>query len=298
MNVAVGFDVKKEKYSIQTRATVVSNVGVKDNTGTLGFFKNVNIERMFDKVREVLACKFGVIPTNNILIAGERCGGSVQKHVGLTKLDNLFIVFDVFADGKWYSSHISAFVSVESPDENIYHMDRFSSHDDVYILDTSVNMDDASLPPLIQEATNRVDATCSILKYFLPGVEGCGEGLVWTPSAESYIELLKRGFTDDDIHLLRFKTKGTSHLGPPPEAAAEAKTKSLKLLNSYATPSVCDDIILKFNFAPVKKNIKEFGDKFVADVMESIQIDLGDALTPYFISYTFMLIPTHIPKMP
>ena len=287
MNVGVLFNVKNGTYSIQTRGTVVSNKGVKDHTGTVAFFKDVNLDRMFDEVRKVLADKYGVIPTDSILIVGERCGGNVQKHVGLTKLDKLFIVFDVFADGKWYSSHISDFVGVESPAENVYHMDRFSKKEDVYILDASKTYDDDfdsnTLPAVIQDATDRVDASCPIVRSLLPDGEGCGEGLVWRLDARSYIELISKGFTDEVLQLMCFKSKGESHLGPPPMtcdevAAAKAESNNVvsSLLDLYATPTVCSDIILKFNFAPVKTNIKEYGDKFVADVLGSITIDIND----------------------
>ena len=287
MCVGVALDVKYDTYSIQTRGTVVSNAGVKDQTGTLRDFEGRDLARMFAEVRTVLADKFGVVPTDTIVIAGERCGGNVQKHVGLTKFvdHKLFIVFDVFADGVWYSAHIGEFVGVECPAEHVYHVDRFSrSDEDVYEHDMSAeDEDDTAAPTVVQAATDRVDAACPIVVALLPEFAadpGHGEGIVWTLSPASYLALQASGLSTDELQLWRFKSKGASHHGPPPKikapgGGAAEDIPSSSLLDVYATPAVCRDVILKFNVDPVMTNAKRHGDLVVQDVLGSIDVELS-----------------------
>jgi hypothetical protein len=120
-----------------------------------------------------------------IRVYGEFCGGHIQAKVGVSKLPKMFVIFAVCIDGKFQFDHLP----------------RNMSADIDFVLGTSyevtidINKAELSQEYLIQ-TTNEVVKKCPFA--FDYGVEGPGEGIVWTCA-----DYLNRGIP------LQFKTKNT-----------------------------------------------------------------------------------------
>lgn len=213
------YDMTKEKPTIEFQGTVKlhgTNAGVgydgeniwaqkrgsictvdKDNVGFAAF-----VESKKEIFREFFD-KFNLSPGVSMVIFGEWCGGNIQKGVGITDLDKMFVIFDarlVIGDDEksWFLGHyIKCMVDEIAGKENsIYHILNFPT----YKLSVDFNK-----PELVQEEliriTEEVEKECPVAKQF--GVAGVGEGVVWC------------GYwyagSHDERQIYRFKVKGQKH---------------------------------------------------------------------------------------
>jgi RNA ligase len=118
-----------------------------------------------------------------IRVYGEFCGGHIQAKVGVSKLPKMFVAFAICIDGKFQFNYLP----------------RWMTSDIDYVLGSNYEVTiDINHPELSQDtlikATNEVVQQCPFA--FDYGVEGPGEGIVWT-----CVDYLNRGIP------LQFKTK-------------------------------------------------------------------------------------------
>lgn len=106
---------------------------------------------------------------DDIYMYGEWCGKGIQKGVGITELDKMFVIFDVIVNGERLAdiSHISL------PEARIFNINDFPTW--------SIEID-FNEPQDIQNAlvgiTEGVEYECPVANFF--GVKGVGEGVVWS----------------------------------------------------------------------------------------------------------------------
>lgn len=152
---------------------------LKDDT-----FKN-EINQMFDRV----ATQHD--PSTPITIYGEWCGKGIQKKVAVSELDKRFVIFGA-AIGDQYQ-----------PISQSINMPSFDSVDNildagVFLVSVDFNEPGKSLPEF-ERLTLDVENCCPYARKY--GVEGIGEGIVWT-------------CLDNPANSnLWFKTKGEKHSG-------------------------------------------------------------------------------------
>jgi hypothetical protein len=129
-----------------------------------------------------------------VFIAGEWCGGNIQKNVALMHLPRMFVVFNIVAD----SVHVPLLDFTE-----LLSQERFTCQHIYTILigptfQLTVNLQDtAAAETALTAVTDSVDKACPFAAKL--GAKGHGEGIVWKLAEHPYRSSLW------------FKTKGTSH---------------------------------------------------------------------------------------
>jgi hypothetical protein len=137
-----------------------------DNMGFAAAMSRLDLGALFAKVRA--RCP----DAGAVMLCGEYCGGSIQKGVALSKLDRMFVVFDIRVDGAWQDMRLHADVHDES--QCVFNILQFPTYD---ITVDVANPESASRR--LVELTEAVEARCPVGAHF--GVEGIGEGIVWKP---------------------------------------------------------------------------------------------------------------------
>lgn len=164
----------------------------KDNAG-FAFFVESNKEYF-----KQIFSKWNLPEGANIVLFGEWCGGNIQKGVGISKLNKMFVIFDAkISDPEttefWCASNTIAKLTEGTSglsEARIYNIYDFPTFE--------INID-FNNPELVQDKlidiTNNVEKECPVAKKF--DISGIGEGVVW------------RGIYDGEVH--RFKVKGEKH---------------------------------------------------------------------------------------
>ena len=142
-----------------------------DNMGFAAFVASIPFAELLAWVEGAL----GGAAWTEAVVAGEFCGGNLQKGVALSQLPRMFVVFGVRLDGRWLDMDALAPLPLELEAEGrsrVYDIRRCPAFE--------VRFDpadpDAALPRL-QALTDAVERECPFAKTF--GVSGTGEGVVW-----------------------------------------------------------------------------------------------------------------------
>lgn len=170
--------------SAQSRENVLSIM--KDNAGFCMYAINVPMDVYRKFTDPIFEAEPGV---QAVGIYGEWCGGSIQKGVALNQLDKMFVVFNVKKlysldaeankNAKWVS--YEQWKDINAPENKLYNIHQFQTWD----MDIDFNEPKLAQNKLI-ELTMEVEKTCPVGKYF--GVDGIGEGIVWTCQDPNYFD--------------------------------------------------------------------------------------------------------------
>lgn len=194
-NAGVCFTSKEGLY-VQSRKNIITPE--KDNAGFACFVHAR--EKLFLNMIFKIASDFNIDMLNEtISIFGEFCGGNIQKGVGISGLDKMFVIFDVKVtpndeekDAYWLD-----FNKVHEP----YRGRTLNENNIHFIYDFPIfEMDiDFNKPEMFQNKLNditlEVERMCPVA--FRLGNEGVGEGVVWKGSYKG--------------NTFRFKVKGEKH---------------------------------------------------------------------------------------
>lgn len=124
---------------------------------------------------------------HDITVFGEWCGQGIQKGVAISELPKMFVIFAAYANGRWLDPSCMA-----QPKASIYCVNSFPTWE--------IEIDFAR-PEIAQNEmvaiTEDVERCCPFGKMF--GVEGVGEGVVWSPA------------DGDQSSDFWFKVKGEKH---------------------------------------------------------------------------------------
>lgn len=172
---------------VQSRNRIITPES--DNLGFASFVeKIINIEGLFNKVRERIGKN-----TTHIMICGEWCGKGIQKGVALSKVPQMWVIFDIKVNGRWMN--MNDFYDVHDNQQNIYNILQFKT----WRLTIDFNDYNHAQEKII-EITNQVEQECPVGLFF--GVKnGVGEGVVWKP-----VDIEKYPSSQ-----YWFKTKGEKH---------------------------------------------------------------------------------------
>lgn len=192
-NAGVCYNNKDGMY-VQSRKNIISVE--KDNAGFACF---VHARRdLFRCIVDDIMMDFRVdVNDNTISIFGEFAGGNIQKGVGISGLDKMFVIFDVKVtphdeeqDAYWLDL------------ENLQNREHDASKNNIHYIDDFPTFEmeiDFNKPQEFQNALNditlKVEERCPVA--FKLGNEGVGEGVVW------------KGVYNGDT--FRFKVKGDKH---------------------------------------------------------------------------------------
>jgi hypothetical protein len=107
-----------------------------------------------------------------ISVFGEWCGEGIQKGVAVSKLPKMFVIFAAHANDTWLD--VSG-MSCSYQDGQVYGIFHFPTFE----IDVNFRMPEIAQNEMVA-ITERVEACCPVGHAF--GVEGIGEGVVWTPA--------------------------------------------------------------------------------------------------------------------
>jgi hypothetical protein len=225
-NGSICYQQSTNKIWIQSRERVLDDIvigpSIKDDIKLLKLIRN-NDNQNFAEFCNMNKKEFMVIFNNIyknqtivesdiITLYGEWCGKGVQKKVGISRLDKLFVIFDVKITTKdnytsrWMGIEELVNVKLNNNINNkiqIYNIYSFQS----WSVDIDFNFPKNALENLMK-ITKDVENECPVAKYF--GITGIGEGVVW----------VSREHTNGEKY--RFKVKGKLH-----RVTATAKSASI-----------------------------------------------------------------------
>lgn len=107
-----------------------------------------------------------------MVIAGEFCGGNIQKKVALLQLKKQFVIVSVNVNNTWLPDEEYSDIHNESID--IYNISRAG-----FFFKTLQLQDPAETEVEINKLVKQVEEECPYARTF--GVSGIGEGIVWKP---------------------------------------------------------------------------------------------------------------------
>jgi hypothetical protein len=225
-NAAVVLNVATGELSYQSRDRVVT---LDDD---LFDFMNYMVSKS-DQMRQIANAVLDQ-QTNDpeyIAIYGEWCGGEIQKgQIALKQLPKMFCIFAVKVvkgknkdgshAGHWFD--IEKIKDLDFPEDRIYNTLRFGQW----------NFEiDFERPKIFQndlaDITTAVEALCPAAKYF--GIEGIGEGVVWTCQAEGW-----------DPYQFSFKVVGQQHAKTKRKELAPVDLEAVKALEDFVAATVTE----------------------------------------------------------
>jgi len=228
-NAGVSYNTKAGLWA-QSRENIITPE--HDNAG-FAFFAHTH-ETEFTKLAFEVSSKEDIdLHKNTISIYGEWVGKGIQKGVGISEIPKSFFIFGVKITPHteteeelkgnpeyWVDSSY-----IKNEDAKIYNIEDFQT----YEIDIDFNM-----PQLVQndlsDLTIAVEEQCPIAKHF--GVEGIGEGIVWTCEFQNVVH--------------RFKVKGEKHSSSKVKTLAAVDVEKLNSITEFIDYAVTDS---RFNQA-------------------------------------------------
>lgn len=182
-----------------------------------------------------------------LYIYGEFCGGNIQKGVGITDLDKMFVTFGTPIHGEGFY-HIKAFQTWEK----------------------SIDFNN---PELIQneliEITQEVEKECPVAKHF--GITGVGEGVVWKCTSPSWEGLM-------------FKVKGEEHSKSKVKTLSEVDLARIEGINKISvqimTPERLEqgmEYLKEMDIEPLQKNTGQYLKYVVQDALKEEELLISES---------------------
>ncbi|KAI8922375.1 hypothetical protein DFJ77DRAFT_446352 [Powellomyces hirtus] len=181
----------------QSRNRVLGDLKGGDNCGFAAFMRDaVKLSRvetaLVDRVIEIYSANSGTAASDvqEIMIAGEFCGSTIQQKIALSQLPRMFVIFGIQVNGVMQDAE--EYSQVEIPDASVFHIFRvppFRIELDLAFPDTAAQ--------LMKAITDAVERRCPWGESF--GVSGIGEGVVW---------IVENHISETSFY---FKVKGEEH---------------------------------------------------------------------------------------
>lgn len=207
-----------------------------DNAGFMLSMLNKDIDPLFS----------GIVFTDYVAVYGEWCGKSIQKGVGVSELDKMFVIFAVKADDVWLD------VTPSIIHERIFHVKQFPH----WTMEIDFNNPALSQNRLV-DLTNMVEEECPVAKHF--DVIGVGEGIVWSTQDRRFC----------------FKVKGEKHSVTKVKTLAEVDVEMVNGVNEFVEYAVTDarlqqglDVLKQRGLVVDQRATGDFLKWIVGDVMK------------------------------
>jgi hypothetical protein len=178
-----------------------------DQTGFVSFITSAIDEKQLIEILSKIECQ------EYVMVGGEFCGGNIQKGVVLNQLPKMFVVYNVTIDHE--RQNIKDYPFLDLPENHIHYILKFQH----YEMDIDFNKPELSQNAL-NEITLKVEEECPVGKYF--GVNGIGEGVVWTCLNEGYLS-----------SKFWFKVKGGKHSSTKVKKLANVNVDKVNSVNEF-----------------------------------------------------------------
>ena len=187
---------------LQSRNRIISPEA--DNSGFAKWMAERDVSPLLELVRPA-------VPENDaVMMAGEFCGKGIFAGTAVSKVDRFFMIFGIKVGDKWQD--MADFEHVRLPDARIFNAREFGNYDMVIDLNKG-----ASEMQRLEEMVQGVEKCCPVGKGL--GVEGTGEGIVWTPYKFQVLDTRQ----PPDSAGYFFKVKGDEHRNVSEKKLAELK---------------------------------------------------------------------------
>jgi len=197
-----------------------------------------------------------------ISIFGEYCGQGIANGTAISKLPRMFVIFAVKvtpsnddADSYYIDSK-----NLSSPDDQIYNINDFTT----YNISIDFNYPELSQNKFVK-LVNAVECECPVGKKL--GVEGIGEGIVWT------------GYYDHVRHV--FKTKGAKHSISKVKTVAPVNVEKLNSIKEFVDYAITENRLQQAVtevFGDSEPTIKKMRD-FLRWIMNDVKEEEADVLS-------------------
>lgn len=193
----------------------------------------------------------------NVIIYGEWAGTGIQKGVALNQLPKRFYVFAVKVDDRWLALEKVQFAFTKF------------NHDEIKLISNivtpfSITIDFAKPQDYVEQLeslTKQVEEKSPLALYY--GVEGVGEGIVWTPVDEDKLQ----------VSDLWFKVKGEKH--SISKTTTGAKTSAVDLTGyAEAVETFVTEARLERGLVALQEMGKELDVKATGDFIRWIMNDI------------------------
>ena len=223
---------------------------------------------------DIVNSLFNAIAPNaeNLNVYGEICGANIQKGVGITGLDRMFVIFAAKEEideenANWLQ--VNPEVIKEFNQYGIYHIEQFPNSTYEVVVDFA-NPELASIE--FEKLTLKIEAECPVAKHF--GVEsGTGEGLVWVCWDPGW---WSSGYW--------FKTKGTLHSASKVKKVASVNPEKVASVIEFVNNTVTENRLEQGFQATLQLHnkidmltVKQTGD-FIRWVMNDILSEESDTM--------------------
>ena len=231
----------------------------KDNAGFATYMTQKEqdsqlVTKLFEQVKQ--ECNnIGINTENNIIaIYGEWCGGNIQggANLALAKLPKMFVIFGVRIISAIKETDDGNTVYTEQflPKENLKNLhineDRVFNSRQFPTFEVEIDfVNPQAIQNTLIELTLQVEDQCPVGTFF--GVEGIGEGIVWTPKDEAHV----------NSNML-FKTKGEKHSPTKVTKLVEVDVEKLNSVNEFLDMTITENRLnqglekLKEQFIPIE----------------------------------------------
>ena len=257
-NAGVSFS-EKDGMWFQSRKNIISVE--KDNAGFAAFAYGASgvFQSFFDSIFE----KEQLTINDTVTIFGEWAGMGIQKGVGISELEKMFVVFAVKvkpedkSTNPYYisSDYLKCFSS------KIYNVEDFKTYDITVDFENPM-LAQSKMIKLVAE----VEAECPVAKAF--GISGVGEGIVWTSNFNG--------------NKYWFKTKGEKHSTSKVKVLVPVDVEKLSSINEFIDYAVTENRLNQgieqvFTTNSLEPDITGMGD-FLRWIMNDINKEETDVL--------------------
>lgn len=220
-NAGVGWN--GEEIWAQSRTSIITSE--KDNAGFAFFVKTrYDIFRcLMDNVKTI----HNIDDDENIIVYGEWCGKGIQKGVGISQLDKMFVIFGIKiansneeTPNQWLDYDHEKLIFNNLAENRVFFIQGFPT----YEITINFNEPEQSQNQLV-ELTSVVEAQCPVAKAL--NAEGIGEGIVWLGS--------------NDGNNYRFKVKGGKHSVTKVKKLASVDPEKLASIKEFIEYAVTDN---------------------------------------------------------
>jgi hypothetical protein len=194
-----------------------------------------------------------------ISIFGEYCGQGIANGTAISKLPRMFVIFAVKVVPEEGDSYYIDSKDLCSPEHDIYNINDFET----YQVEVDFNYPELAQNKFV-ELVEKVENECPVGKAL--GVEGIGEGIVWT------------GYYDGNRHIL--KTKGRKHTTSNTKTIAPVNPEKINSIKEFVEYTVTENRLnqaVNEIFEGEEPTIQKMGD-FLRWLMNDIGSEEADTL--------------------
>jgi hypothetical protein len=257
-NAAIVHNFNTGERTFQSKERVLTIE--EDNAGFMMYMSQrpLIVQALIDNILST----FGYPDAENInpeypglAIFGEWCGGNIQKGVGISGLDKMFVIVAIRSNGVWLD--LEAAKSIEFPDHRIFNILRFPSWNVVIDFENAHEIQNT-----LVDLTIAVENECPVAKQ-LAGVSGIGEGIVW--------QCVEPGWNSSQFW---FKVKGEKHSASKVKVLAAVDVEAVRAITEFVDNTVTTQRLEQGLQNLVSEQLKPFDMTSMGDFIRWVHGDI------------------------